>query len=134
MKSDLLKCLKKISNVVQIEKPPIDCVILDGAAIVQMLKSSYNMSFSHYARNVFRKHIYAYLENSTGVDVVFDVYKSDSLKAGRRVERGNGVRRRVMPEGKVPTDWFNFLRVDKYKTELSDLLSSVITENEITEA
>jgi len=131
-KSDLLKCLKRISNVVQIEKPPIDCVIVDGAAIVQMLKPSYNMSFSHYARNVFMKHIYAYLENSTRVDVVFDVYKSDSLKAGRRVERGNGVRRRVTPEGKVPTDWFNFLRVDENKTELFHLLSSVITENEIT--
>lgn len=131
-KSDLLKCLKNISNVVQIEKPPIECVIIDGAAIVQILKPSYKMSFIHYAKNVFMKHIYAYLENSARVDVVFDVYKSDSLKAGCRVQRGSGVRRRVTPEGKVPSDWFNFLRVDENKTELFDLLSSVITETEIS--
>src|SRR6218665_2357236 len=52
-------------------------MILEGPCIDEV--GLCEQSTSHYARNVFRKHIYAYLENSTRVDVVFDVYKSDSL-------------------------------------------------------
>ena len=54
------------------------------------------MTFSGYADNLLHKHIKPYLEHVERVDVVFDVYKTDSLKLGIRIKRGDGVRHHVV--------------------------------------
>ena len=41
-----------------------------------------------------------------------------SLKAKTRSKRGKGIRRRVMPDSKIPGNWAAFLRTDKNKEEL----------------
>ena len=61
-------------------------------------------------------------------DIVFDVYKSSSLKNETRSKRGHGVRRRVTSNGKMPTNWRNFLRDNNNKTELFSFLAEQIAQ------
>ena len=61
------------------------------------------------------------------IDVTFDCYRSQSIKAGTRTKRKKGkrpVRRKI--EGAsvpLPTDWSNFLGLDDNKADLAVLLS-----------
>ena len=57
---------------------------------------------------------------------MFDVYHQSSLKAEIRSKRGRGVRRRVTKEGKIPSNWQNFLRVNDNKVELFNFLADKI--------
>ncbi|CAC5409047.1 unnamed protein product [Mytilus coruscus] len=57
------------------------------------------------------------------LDVVWDEYFSNSLKASTRCKRGKGVRRRVLPDSRVPGNWEEFLRINDNKTELFTYLA-----------
>ena len=59
---------------------------------------------------------------------MWDVYLNDSLKGTARLNRGQGIRRRVVGTGVIPGNWQNFLRVDSYKTELFSYLSQIVTQ------
>lgn len=65
------------------------------------------------------------------MDVVFDVYRADSLKAGTRLQRGHGFRQQVVPSLKVPRNWHQFLRNDQNKTQLFAFLAKAITVTNI---
>ncbi|KAK0047156.1 hypothetical protein Bpfe_023427 [Biomphalaria pfeifferi] len=56
-------------------------------------------------------------------DVVWDCYRSDSLKAFTRERRGLEKRKRVTPETVLPSQWGSFLRVDANKTQLFAFLA-----------
>ena len=66
------------------------------------------------------------------VDMVWDKYNADSLKATARCKRGKGIRRRVKSDTKIPGNWAAFLRVDENKQELfyflADQLGTVDVE------
>ena len=55
------------------------------------------------------------LETANRVDLVWDVYKDDSLKKFLREKRGSGQRRKVLESTKIPKNWKGFLRVDENK-------------------
>ena len=129
-KSDLLTCLQKIEKSIVTEQPVVDCVIVDGAAVVQMLRPGSGMTFMDYAKSVFLRHLQSYLTYAVRIDVVFDIYRPDSLKAGTRLGRGYGVRYRVTADGSIPKNWHEFLRTDENKTELFFYLAQVISETE----
>ena len=57
-KSDLLICLKDLSED-QSEAPMTSSVILDGAAIVQMLKPAASKNFAEYASQIFIPYIHS---------------------------------------------------------------------------
>lgn len=57
------------------------------------------------------------------VDMVFDVYGKDSLKASIRQKRGKGTRRHVEGKFVVPSNWQDFPREDKNKPELFHLIA-----------
>lgn len=103
--------------------PVADAVILDGAAVVQMLNPSTSRTFQEYGETVFAPYISAQLEKSTRVDLVWDVYLPASLKASTRQKRGKGTRKRVAPPTVMPKNWKDFLRCDENKTELFSFLS-----------
>ncbi len=71
------------------------CTILDGAAIVNMLRPGTAKTFQDYAANVFLPYITAQLQHVTRLDIVWDEYVPESLKADACSKRGKGVRRRV---------------------------------------
>lgn len=128
-KSDLLKSFEKLQTTVQSDKPVVQCVVLDGSAVVQMLKVSSSVTtFREYAENIFRRHVHAVLRSCLRVDVVFDVYVENSLKRLTRLDRGSGQKRRVLPDCSLPKNWHEFLHVDENKTQLFQYLAVVITE------
>ncbi|KAJ8351860.1 hypothetical protein SKAU_G00233360 [Synaphobranchus kaupii] len=127
-KSDLLTCLEDLSPA-QTKAPDATCVILDGAAIIQMMKPAGANTFDEYTQQVFIPYISSQLRSVSRVDLIWDTYKDDSLKGTARAKRGKGVRRRVVGKAAIPGNWHNFLWVDSNKTELFSFLSMVLLQS-----
>ena len=128
-KSELLPCLEKISSV-QVERPSVEALLLDGAAIVNMLSPGPSKTFMEYSQGVFLPFVKSQLQHVLRVDVVWDIYIADSLKATTRNKRGKGIRRRVKPDTKIPGNWAAFLRVDENKEELFHFLADQLVSVE----
>lgn len=116
-RADLIKCLatelfKKNTS------PTVDVTIFDGAAVVQMLNPGTSTTFQEYADQIFLPYVSSHLDVNSRLDVVWDVYRPDSLKAALREKRGKGTRKRVAPK-----NWKSFLSVNDNKTELFLFLS-----------
>ena len=78
--------------------------ILDGAAIVHMLKTGTATTFAEYAESVFIPYVKKCVQSVQRLDIVWDQYKQDSLKADTREKRGKlkGIRRKVAASTKLP--------------------------------
>lgn len=126
-KSDLLMCLEDLHET-QTETPVASSVIVDGAAIVQMLKPAAAKNFAEYASQVFIPYITLQLHNASRLYRVWDRYIEDSLKGTTRKKRGKEIRRRVMAGGAILGNWRDFLRVDRNKIELFSFLSKALLE------
>ena len=61
------------------------------------------------------------------IDIVFDVYLPNSLKAATREKRGRGVRKRVSAENKCPSNWLQFLKDAMNKKELNEFLAETLS-------
>ncbi|KAG1649787.1 hypothetical protein GQR58_028625 [Nymphon striatum] len=108
-KSDLLNCMEELSKA-KSDAPVVTSVILDGAAIVQMMKPGTTRTFDEYANVIFKPYISSKLQRARRLDLVWDSYVTDSLKSTARAKRGMGVRRRVVGSATTPANWQNFLR------------------------
>ena len=126
-KSDLITCLEEISDA-KTETPVTTYIVLDEAAIVQMLKPAASKTFEGYAHQVFFPYISTKLQTVSRLDLIWDTYLADSLKGSTRSKRGQGVWRRVVAAAAIPGNWQNFLRVDSNKTELFKFLSTALLE------
>ena len=82
--------------------------------------------FEEYFNSIFAPYILRQLEDAKRIDIVWDVYKDDSLKKAAREKRGSGQRRKVMLSTRIPSDWKRFLRVDDNKDELFKLLATKV--------
>ena len=120
-KSDLVKWMERLVER-KIDAPQVEATIIDGAVIVQILKPGMTTTFKEYADFVFKPYILKQLEAVQRVDVVWDVYREDSLKSTTRERRGTGTRRRVASSSKLPKNWKSFLHVGDNKTELFSFL------------
>ncbi len=96
VKADLLHCLESnlLEGNVNNGVPISDATILDGAAVVQMLNPKGSRTFQEYRESVFGPYIYIQLEKSNRVDIVWNVYRPNSLKASTLEKREKGTRRR----------------------------------------
>ena len=104
-KADLLKHLEeKADSPTLSEAPQSDMVIIYGAAIVNALKPDAGMTFKDYAANKVIPRISRLLSNVKRIDVVFYAYLEDSLKSTARLHRGQGSRKRVRNNYKVPSN------------------------------
>ena len=74
----------------------------------------------------FLEYVEHQMDKTQRVDVVWDEYRSDSLKAQTRDMRGKGIRRRVEPNNAVLKNWAEFHRINENKTELFAFLSREI--------
>ena len=84
-----------------------------------------------YAKDVIIPTLQSYSRHYYRTDIVFDIYKPDSLKAMTRSKRGTGIQRKVVGSSRLPGSWNNVLRLDNNKTELFEFLATHI---EMTEA
>jgi len=86
--SDLLTCVKPAST--KLDPPPLyDCKIFDGAAVVHALPSTTVVhalpsttvsTFDSHAENVFIPLSLNHLQSSKRVHIVWDMYKTNSIK------------------------------------------------------
>ena len=91
-KSDLVGCLEDLVPTQDLSPTPIvQVILLDGAAIVNMLRPGFAKTFSDYATQVFLPYTTSQLEHVNRLDVVWDEYIADSLKAETRIRRGGKV-------------------------------------------
>ena len=144
-KSDIVGCLEKLvpsttredslPDVQPCHVPTVDAVVIDGAAIVNMLNPGTASTFSDYASQVFLPYITAQLQSVQRVDVVWDEYVHGSLKAYTRSTSGKGTHGRVESSNNMPRNWKEFLRNDDNKAELFSFLSletaSIETEKQV---
>ena len=130
-KSDLSECLQAHTTP-QSEVPGgIDVSIIDGAAVVNMIKPGTEKTFSGYAEQSFLPYVKAQLRHVKRVDIVWDEYVENSLKATTRSDRGAGIRRRVAANNQLPRNWKEFLCVDENKRELFKFLAECIASLEV---
>ena len=122
---DLLSCIEEATNL----EPPIhyDVKLLDGPAIVHSLPTKQVKTFDEYSDAVFLPWTERALRNSNRVDIVWDVYRPNSLKESTREKRGKGVRKKVSGPTKLPSNFQDFLRDSKNKEELFNFLTNKVS-------
>ena len=79
------------------ESPNPSVVVLDYALYVEMLKPQFCKNSMEYSEKVFLPYIKQSIENVQKLDLVWDEYIPNNLKASTRQKRGTGARRRVLP-------------------------------------
>ena len=107
------------------ESPNASVVVLDYALCVQMLKPQFCKNSMEYIEKIFLPYIKQSIENVQKLDLVWDEYIPNNLKASTRQKRGTGARRRVLPS-MVPRNWQEFFRLDDTKKELFLFLSEQV--------
>ena len=122
-----MACMEPLAQSTNQTRPNTDVAIMDGAVLVNILRPSSCKTFSDYASDVFVPYINRELQQACRVDIVWDQYFGNSLKAHTRESRVSGPshRRRVEPSTPVPKkNWQQFLRVSTNTIELFKLLSN----------
>ncbi|KAE8741877.1 hypothetical protein FOCC_FOCC012580 [Frankliniella occidentalis] len=130
-KSDLMEKLEAQPTTVSIFNNSCDAIVFDGAAVVQMIRPKNSKTFEDYYSVDLKPYVLgnARRANCPRIDLVWDMYLPQSLKAQERDSRGRGVRRNVVPNGVLPKDWSDFLRNDRNKTELFQFLGRRFIED-----
>ena len=108
-KSNSMECLEAVVPKSE-SAEDVDVKIVDGAQIV------------------FLPYIERMLQDVVRIDVVWDTYVEDSLKAQTRMNRGSGNHLRVSNSTNIPVDWKSFLRCDASKDSMFHLLADAIRE------
>ena len=86
---------------------------------------------------VFLPYITAQLQHVTQLDIIWDRYSSNGLKADTRSKTGNGVRQHVETSGTLPGNWQSFLQIDDNKTKfklftfLATRIANIVTSKHI---
>ena len=89
-----------------------------------MLQPGTAKMFDGYSKSAFIPYVTSQLQTLHRLDIIWDVYLPDSLKMETRNRRGKGVRRRVKPQSKIPSNWQEFLRIDDNKMSFLYFLPS----------
>ena len=94
------------------DAPPIDAHILHGSLMVYLLVSSGRKTFKQYFHSPILPYIQIHLQPCKRLDIVFDQYMPDSLKAASPASHGSGIQQKFHADKNVPSYWHSFLRVD----------------------
>ena len=114
-KCDLIQCIDKLVGTEESHNTSV--VVFDSAFCVQALTPQFCKTFMEYSE-IFLPYIKQSIENVQRLDLVWDEYIPNSLKASTRQKRDTGARRRVLPSAMVAQNWQEFLCLDNNKKEL----------------
>ena len=106
--SSLLAAVLESHVTLPDNEPQADVIIIDGSALVNVLPPRTSKTFEDYATLDVLPTIRAYSIKYERTYIVFDVYRSSSLKTEARSKRGHGTRRRVTRICNGPSNWRNF--------------------------
>ena len=132
-KSVLAKMLEEQVEVLPRLSPALELEtahILDGMAIVQMMKSAGASTFGELASKYYTA-ITAPLAQSSckEVHMVFDQYWSTSIKSGERSRRGSSNSLEVYihgPSTPIPKQWAKYITNPQNKINLCDFLTKIM--------
>ena len=129
-KSHLAGIIEKLVTVVnQLQPSPENTVyILDGMAVIQMIKSGHTETFGELAKHYFNTFTSPLSTHKCYcVHVVFDdQYLDDSIKAGEQARRGSSSALEVCiggPVTPVPKQWDKYTSNPKNKKNVCDFLT-----------
>ena len=91
-KADLLECFQDTYPTPTDSIPDVDAILLDGAAVMNILKPGSAETFKEYSEVVFLPFVQSQLQKTNRVDIIWDEYIQDSLKAATRKKGGKGTR------------------------------------------
>ena len=117
-KSDLLSCLE-VECPSDVHEDEVK--LIDGAHLVYFYRPDASIkSFRDYADKKVIPYIERQLANTKRVDVIWDRYLPDSLKATTRQRRGTGIRQRMRHDWNwtFPRNWNSYLQNVSNKVEL----------------
>ena len=117
----------KVNVCARLQPFPRDTIhLIDGMALVQVLKSAGSSTFGELASKYFKVST-ASLSNYKEVHIVFDQYWDVSIKAGERARRGSlsaSLEVKIHgPSTPVPKQWGKFIPNPQNKINLCDFLS-----------
>ena len=100
----MLQCFEVFGASQQQQKltPEVDAILLDGAAVVQMLNPGTATTFQDYTDSVFGRFVSSQIAKTSRVDMGWDAYLPGSLEATPRKKRREGVCGRVSPSNTIP--------------------------------
>ena len=105
-KSELLTdCIEPMVDGNNLMEPSCETIVIDAPVVVQSRAPGNAKTFSEYSNNVFIPYITRLLEKYKRVDVIWDEYIDNSLKASACALHGKGCRRRILPKTRIPGDW-----------------------------
>lgn len=100
-KSQLAQILEDKVTLAE-KQPDAEVIIIDGSALVNYIHPKISKTFEEYATLEFVPKVQSYCSKYSRIDLVFDVYKSSSLKAEARTKREFEGRQRVSEKGNIP--------------------------------
>ena len=121
-----IQCMDKLVGTQESLNPSV--VVFDGTFCVQMLNPQFCKTFMEYSEKVFLPYIKQSIEIVQRLDLVWDEYIPNSLKARTRQKSGTGARRRDLPSAMVPQNWKEFLGLDNNKKKLVLFLSEQVVK------
>ena len=96
-----MQCLESFAAT-QLSQPEVESIAIDGSCLAHILKPR-DPTFQDYAmKKTFVHNVNTYAKIHRRTDIVFDVYKENSLKMYTSLIRGKGSRRKVTSQGKMP--------------------------------
>ena len=84
-------------------------------------------NFDEYADKIFIPYLEKQLQESRRLDIVWDTFIANSLNESTRLKKGQGRRRKVSGQTKLPKNWRDFLRDSANKKELFAFLATKIS-------
>jgi hypothetical protein len=113
------------------------CLLVDAPALIQAIGKPDNAKTFGDLGDAFSSNIFSRFGSVySRVDVIFDRYLEDSIKAGTRTQRTGKIRpvRRVIDskDVKLPQNWKQFITLPANKSELASFLSTTLIEKAST--
>ena len=132
-KSHVLHCIESVAEA-KYNAPVVSMKVVDGAAFVNMNPPKLSSTYGDYCEmELFRKikHASQHVER---LDLVFDIYKENSLETQTREKRGEGIRISTRKDTPIYKNFQKFMRNDMNKTELFEMISEAAIKVPATEA
>lgn len=128
-KSDFIQSLESIVEF-KFDAPPVSMKVIDGAAFVNMNRPKLAKTYGSYCKDELIQKLKYISHNIERLDVVFDVYRENSLKSQTRENRGEGIRISIRKDTQIYyKDFQKFMKNDQNKTELFKMISEAAVED-----
>ena len=100
------------------------------AAVVHFLVPKTSKTFD-YASMMFLPNNHGIQENVEWIDIIWNIYDSDSLKTGTTQKRGKWTRRRVSGSSRIQSSWNKLLLMQENKTEIFRFLGNAVMQSQL---